>query len=131
MSSEVARLRAARALARGETQAAAAREAGVDRATVTRWKKEAAFQDLVLKAGEPSEDPKEEAEKGLKDLVPIAMKVLEDALEGKTNVSPQQQTVALNVIKAAKQLEPAGAGAEGPSTLTTLLEAVDAKQAAG
>lgn len=129
MANDVGRLRAARALAHGETQAAAARQAGVDRATVTRWKDDPAFQDLVLKAGEETDDPKEQAEKGLKDLVPIAMRVLEDALNG-ANISPQQQTVALNVIKAAKQLEPSRDEDAGPSTLTTLLQELDERHKA-
>ena len=127
--SDVAKLRAARALARGSTKAAAAREAGVDRATVGRWAKEPSFQDLILKAGEPTEDPKEQAVQGLQDLVPQALKVLEDALAG-ANISPQQQTVALNVIKAAKQFEPVLDEDQGPSTLTSIIQELDARRKA-
>lgn len=132
MASDVARLRAARALASGTTKAQAARDAGVDRATITRWAKEPAFQDLILQAQTPKDGdtPQQQATKGLHDLVPIAMRVLEDALNG-ADISPQQQTVALNVIKAAKQLEPIADADAGPSTLTTLIEELDARDRTG
>lgn len=130
MSNDVARLRAARALARGESKAAAAREAGVDRATIGRWAKTPEFADLVLQAQpvEEGDTPNQQATKGLHDLVPIAMKVLEDALNG-ADISPQQQTVALNVIKAAKQFEPPTEEETGPSTLTALIARLDADSA--
>jgi hypothetical protein len=123
-------MRAARALARGESKAAAAREAGVDRATIGRWVKTPEFSDMVLQAQpvEEGDDPKVQANKGLHDLVPIAMKVLEDALNG-ADISPQQQTVALNVIKAAKQFEPPSEEETGPSTLTSLIARLDAEAA--
>jgi len=82
---------------------------------------------MVLKAGNEDDTPQQQAAKGLQDLVPIAMRVLEDALNG-ASISPQQQTVALNVIKAAKQLEPAPAEEVGPSTLASLIEELDGRQ---
>lgn len=129
MSNDVARLRAARALAEGASQASAARSAQVNRATIGRWLKEPAFQDLVMQAKTPDDGdtPQQQAAKGLQDLVPIAMRVLEDALNG-ADISPQQQTVALNVIKAAKQFEPVGGEDEGPSTLTALIAELDGRQ---
>ena len=87
---------------------------------------------MVLQA-RPIEDddtPQEQATKGLHDLVPIAMKVLEDALNG-ADISPQQQTVALNVIKAAKQFEPPSEEETGPSTLTALIARLDAADRTG
>ena len=87
---------------------------------------------MILKANpiEDGDTPQQQAAKGLSDLVPQALRVLEDALAG-ADISPQQQTVALNVVKAAKQLEPAATGDEGPSTLTSLIQEIDAKRAAG
>lgn len=128
MSNDVARLRAARALAGGASQAAAAREAGINRATIGRWMKDVAFTDMILQANTPEagDTVQQQAAKGLQDLVPIAMRVLEDALNG-ADISPQQQTVALNVIKAAKQFEPAVDEEAGPSSLTTLIEELDAR----
>lgn len=128
MVDDVARLRAARSLANGTTQAEAARQAGVDRATITRWKREPAFQDLILKASEPEPEPDtpdEAAKKGLTARVEQALRVIDDALAGK-DVSPQMARVALDVIKAAKTFEPQSSGAEeGPSTLTTLIASLD------
>jgi hypothetical protein len=126
---DVARVRAARSLAAGSTKAAAARAAEVDPGTITKWARDPTFQDLVLRAKEPvDDDPKAQATQGLADLVPQALKVLQDALNG-ADISPQQQTVALNVIKAAKQLEPA-ATSEGPSTLAAAIAEIDGSQPA-
>lgn len=119
----VKKAKAARALANGSTKAAAAREAEVDPAQITRWSKMADFQDMVLKAGKPADTPQAQATQGLTDLVPQALRVLEDALAG-ADISPQQQTVALNVIKAAKQLEPVSAN-EGPSTLAAAIQEIE------
>lgn len=129
-SNDLARLRAARALANGSTKAAAAREAGVDRATLTRWAKEPSFQDMVLKAQSGDASPEEKASKGLADLVPMAMKVLEDALTGAHQITPAQARVALDVVKAAKTFEPAASAEDtGPSTLTALIQELDARAA--
>lgn len=127
---DVARVRAARSLAAGSTKAAAARAAEVDPGTITKWVRDPTFQDMVLRAKEPADDdnPKAQATQGLADLVPQALKVLQDALNG-ADISPQQQTVALNVIKAAKQLEPA-ATSEGPSTLAAAIAEIDGSQPA-
>ena len=125
--SEFKRVRAARALAAGSTKAAAAREAGVDPGTITKWLKDPAFADLMLRADEPAETLQEQAVQGLADLVPQALRTLKDALEG-ADISTQQQTVALNIIKAAKQLEPV-ATTEGPSTLAAAIAEIDANRA--
>src|SRR5215217_371309 len=108
MTKELGRLRAARALANGSTQAAAAREAGVDRASIGRWVKEPAFHDMILKAKEPEPDaasPAEAVDRGLTARVEKALSVIDDALAG-GNVSSSMARVALDVIKAAKTLEP-------------------------
>lgn len=126
-AAEVKKAVAARAIASGSTKAAAAREAGVDPAQITRWTKQPAFQEMVRIAAEPVDDapdPQQQATTGLRDLVPQALRVLEDALAG-ADISPQQQTVALNVIKAAKQLEPVGQAEAGPSTLQAAIEAIE------
>lgn len=132
--SDVARLRAARALARGATQAQAAREAGVDRSSITHWKKEASFQDMILKANDPEpepETPDQAARQGLTARVEKALKVIDEALAG-GDVSPQMARVALDVIKAAKTFEPQASAEEGPSTLTALIARLDASdEAAG
>lgn len=130
MSDPIKQVHAARAMAAGSTKAAAARAAGVDPGTITKWLKSPEFQDLLLKAKDPvpDDDPKAQATQGLADLVPRALKVLEDALNG-ADISPQQQTVALNVIKAAKQLEPVAAN-EGPSTLAAAIAEIDGSQPA-
>lgn len=83
---------------------------------------------MVLKAGEPAETPQQQAIQGLADLVPQALRTLKDALDG-ADISPAQQTVALNVIKAAKQLEPVAAS-EGPSTLAAAIQELDAAKSA-
>lgn len=121
----VKRAIAARALAAGSTKSAAAREGGVDPGTITKWLKQPDFQDMILRAKDPADphSPQAQAIEGLADLVPQALRVLRDALDG-AKISPQQQTVALNIIKAAKQLEPT-ATTEGPSTLAAAIAEIE------
>lgn len=127
----VAQSRAARSLAAGSTKAAAARAAEVDPGTITKWLKTADFRDMILKAQEPADDtdPQAQAVQGLADLVPQALRTLKDALDGAA-ISTPQQTVALNIIKAAKQLEPAGGKDAGPSTLAAAIAELDAAEPA-
>lgn len=98
--------RAADALAAGLSKAEAARQAGVDRATLTRWSREPAFQEAV-DAARP--DLAEQATKGLSDLVPQALQVIEDALTGK-KVTAQMARVALDTVKAAANISGAKEG---------------------
>lgn len=121
--SNVKKALAARAIAAGSTKAEAAREAEVDPAQLTRWSKQHAFLELVREARGAEGTPQQQAVQGLKDLVPRALRVLEDALAG-ADISPQQQTVALNIIKAAKQYEPVAA-TEGPSTLAAAIAEIE------
>ncbi len=124
MADPTSKPRAARALAAGSTKAAAAREAAVDPGTITKWLKQPDFQDMILRADEPAASPADQAVQGLADLVPQALRTLKDAMEG-ADISTQQQTVALNIIKAAKQLEPVAAN-EGPSTLAAAIAEIEA-----
>jgi len=130
LSRDIKKVKAARALARGATQAAAGREAGVDRATIGRWLKDQEFKELVVTATDAEdtvEDPTVEAERGLSRLVPQAEHVLEDALAG-ADVSTQMARVALDIIKAARALEPkAGSGEDGTPTLASLIAELDAE----
>lgn len=128
MSDPIKQLKAARSLAAGSTKVAAARAAEVDPATITKWLKTPGFQDMLLKANEPPVTAQEQAIQGLADLVPQALRTLKDALEG-ADISTAQQTVALNIIKAAKQLEPVAAS-EGPSTLAAAIQELDATKPA-
>lgn len=125
---DVARARAARELAAGSTKAAAARAAEVDPGTITKWLKDRSFQDMILKAQEPADTPRDQAVQGLADLVPQALRTLKDALEG-ADISPAQQTVALNIIDKARKWEPAKS-TEGPSTLAAAIQEIDAAKPA-
>jgi hypothetical protein len=96
----------------------------VDRATLTRWARDAAFQAAV-DAAKPQ--LAEVATAGLSDLVPQALQVLEDALSGK-KVTAQMARVALDTVKAAANIH--GGSSEGGSFLAKLKE-LDAASAAG
>jgi hypothetical protein len=127
--SEVKRLRAARSLAGGSTKAAAAREAEVDPGTITKWLKDPSFRDLILQAQQPADDDiAAKAVQGLSDMVPKALRVIDEALDG--NGTPQQLKAALDVVKAAKQLEPVGSADAGPSTLAAAIAEIDGSQPA-
>jgi hypothetical protein len=127
---ETKRLRAARSLADGSTKAAAARAAEVDPGTITKWLKDSTFRDLILtvQAPAPLDDPGAVAVQGLSDMVPKALRVIDEALDG--NGTPQQLKAALDVVKAAKQLEPIGTSDAGPSTLAAAIAEIDGSQPA-
>ena len=61
---------------------------------------------------------------GLADLVPQALKVLKDGLDG-VPVSTQQQAVALSIIDKAKKWEPKALSEEGPSTLFAAIQEIE------
>lgn len=114
--------RAAEVLAGGGTQAAAAREAGVDRATVGRWLKDDEFRALVSQARGASQA---EAAGGLSGLVGPSLKLLEDALFGEVPVPITKARLALDVVKAAASIEK---GSEaGGSQLADKLAAISLK----
>jgi hypothetical protein len=130
IANEVKRLRAARSLAAGSTKAAAARAAEVDPGTITKWLQDVRFADMILVAKNPpaDDDIATQAVQGLSDMVPKALKVIDEALDG--NGTPQQLKAALDVVKAAKQLEPVGSGETGPSTLAAAIAEIDGSQPA-
>lgn len=114
---------AAEIIANGGTGANAARTAGVDRSTVTRWVRDPEFQRLILDAQESATtgDVSEEATKSLSDLLPQAVAVIEKALSGdKTLVSSAR--VALDVMKTAAQLSPKKAGNDAPPLADLIAE---------
>jgi len=105
-SSDERKQAAALVLASGGNQASAARAANVSRPTLTRWVREKGFKGLVESLREPREDDAdlgEVAVKGLGDLVPKALILLSEALDGESYTA-QQQRVALDLIKAAANL---------------------------
>lgn len=111
--------KAASVLALTGNKAEAARQAGVDRATLTRWSREPAFQEAV-DAARPG--LAEQATSGLSDLVPQALAVLEDALSGK-KVTAQMARVALDTVKAAANITGAK---EGEGTFLAKLRELEA-----
>jgi hypothetical protein len=131
---------AAWALAQGSTQIEAAREAHVDRATVTKWRRTEPFEhrvdELKLTLAEKAEDdPGEAAEQGLARLIPLAEAVIEAALKGEKygeKVPTQQQHAnALKTIELARKLEPRATGHSGAPALGDLIAAADAARTAG
>ena len=121
---------AAEIIANGGTGAHAARTAGVDRSTVTRWVRDPEFQRLILDAQESATtgDVSEEATKSLSDLLPQAVAVIEKALSGdKTLVSSAR--VALDVMKTAAQLSPKKSGNDTPP-LADLISELDKRDKA-
>jgi transposase-like protein len=120
---------AAFALAAGTTSAEAARRAGVDRSTITRWLRDSEFTALIAKAANGSEETgvAGEAQRSLSDLLPKAVDVIERALSGdKTLVSSAR--VALDVMKTAAQLAPkTGSGSDAPP-LADLIRELDKRE---
>lgn len=84
---------------------------------------------MLLRASDPADNPKDMAVQGLADLVPLALRTLKDALEG-ADISPSQQTVALNIIDKAKKWEPKALSEEGPSSLWSAIQEIDGTQSA-
>jgi transposase-like protein len=126
---------AAQALQRTDNASEAARKAGVNRATIGRWLKEADFSNRVTELriqllDVDPDDVSEEAERGLARLVPIAEAVIEAALRGEPYndkvPTAQQHSNALKTIELARKLEPkATAGMDTP-TLADLIAQADA-----
>lgn len=92
---------AAKLLRESGNVSAVAREVGVARATLYKWMAEPGFLD----------EPPAEPPTGLKLLLPKAMQVLDDALDGK-RVTTAQIRAALEVVKTSNALkEPVQSGA--------------------
>lgn len=122
------RSRVARALAAGSSQARAAKEAGVHRSTVARWLEDPTFQDTLKQQQELLEAPaplEAQATKGLSDLVPKAIALLEEALSG-GDVPAAKARVALDVVAKAATLRTTEA-IEGETSFASLLERLDAR----
>lgn len=111
---------AAESLATGATKAQAARNAGVNRATVTKWSQSAEFLSLVeaVKPGLAGE-----AVTGLHQLIPQSLQLLQGALEG-SDVSVTRARIALDIIKAAAGIAQDKADA-GPTDLERRLAQLD------
>lgn len=118
---------AAEALANGANASAIARELGVDRATVGRWKQDPDFQAAIQKI---LEEAQAGAVDGLHSLVPASLRLLEDFLSGNQNIPANRATAALNVIKAAAAID-RGTGEGGETQFEERLKALDARQSAG
>jgi len=135
------------ALARNRSRAEAARDAYVDRGTVTRWADQPDIQarvrelhvELERELGEGAEtateaDAAEEARRGLARLIPIAEQVVEAALKGEDYngkpVTAQQHQNALRTIDLAHKLQPRETGGvAGAPSLGSLIEQADARRA--
>ena len=115
------RQQAARALAAGANQASVARELGVDRATIGRWRKDPEFQAYVASV---SAEASEEAVSGLTILVPQALRLIERALSGE-DVPATRARVALDVVKAAASIDKGSGG--GSSAFEERLRELDAR----
>jgi hypothetical protein len=136
------RERAAVSLARGESNAAAARAAGVHRATVGDWLKDATFSarvdELVMfgqlaPAIEGEDAPDETSAEKLARLVETAWQVAEAAMLGKegpngTIPTATQHSNALKTIELARKLEPKVTDRSDVPPLRDLIEQANARR---
>ncbi len=104
---DVKRQQVADLIREGVSQAEAARRVGLDKSTVHRWVK----AGLPAQVAQPAQDLQSEATTGLADLVPQALKLLEEALSG-GSVPAVKARVALDIVKAAASVGIVG-GREG------------------
>lgn len=116
---------AAEAIANGASASAVARELGVDRATIGRWKKDPDFQAHVNSV---LAETQAGAVDGLHSLVPASLKLLEDFVSGNQNIAANRATAALNIIKAAAAID-RSAGETGETAFEERLRALDARNA--
>ena len=114
-AAEQQKKQAATALANGQSQAQAAKAAGVNRSTVLRWFNDQSFVALIEEERERIASMPEGPDHSLESLVPDAHALLARALSGQS-VPAGQARVALDVLKAAAALTPVG------GNLTTSLE---------
>lgn len=103
----------------------AARQAEVNRSTVTRWLADDEFQRLVAEAqdAETPGDVSEQATKSLTDLLHQAVSVIEKTLDGDKSLVSSSR-IALDVIKTAAQLAPKQSGKDTPP-LADLISELD------
>jgi len=123
MAENPKRVAAAQVLATGGTKAEAARFAGVDRATVSKWVKNPAFILLVEKI---KPELSETAVKGLHDLIPQALSLLKDSLGADSEITGSRARIALDIVKAAASIAQTET-ADGPTDLERRLAQLDAE----
>lgn len=121
--------RAAVVIATSGNASEAARQAEVNRSTVTRWLRDPEFRALITEAEEDDPEVSARAEKSLSDLLPQAVSVIERALSGdKTMVASAR--VALDVMKVAAQLAPKGQSGNEAPPLADLIAELDKRDKA-
>jgi len=111
---------AAEAIANGANASAVARELGVDRATIGRWKKDPDFQAYIISY---QEEVSEDAIGGLHNRVPAALRLLDQFLAG-ADIPANRATAALNIIKAAAAID-RGSGEAGETAFEERLKELD------
>ncbi len=117
---------AAQRLVEGATLQEAADAAGVNRATVIRWRQDPAFRDFQADQAKRADDAGLRARAGLEALVPKALKLLDEALEPGSKITGQAAKNALDVIKAASAMS-REEGAAGGGTLEARIVEIDEK----
>lgn len=139
---------AAWALAHGQTKAEASRVAAVNRSTLGRWAEEPSFSKRVeelrleslsgpaLSTDVDSENVSEEAERGLAELVPLAIEIVRAAMTGEVGPGGKipttaQHSNALKTIELARKLEPKTSVGTGIPSLGELIREADATRATG
>ncbi len=129
---DLKRQKAARAIAAGASQAAAARESGTHRATIKRWLDDPEFSELVAQYREEPKDPEAPeatAAKGLADLVTDALVLLKEAMTG-SEVSAARARVALEIVVKAAAMSGTEGGGEAAATWASMIEELDARGSA-
>jgi len=102
----------------GGTQAQAARAAGVNRSSIIRWLANPEFVEAITE-----HDLTQGASIGLNSLVPEALRLLKQALDDDDVHAPRAR-IALDIVKAAAGLAPAGADT---GTLLSRIAELDAQ----
>lgn len=111
----------------------AARQAGVNRSTVTRWMANPEFRALIAtyeEAPAPKDDDVSgQATKSLGDLVSESVSVIERALAGEKSLVSSAR-LGLDVIKTAAQLAPKGQSGNEAPPLADLIKQLDEREKA-
>ena len=103
---------AARLYAKNKNLSETARELGIHRSTLDRWKNEGLL--------EPEESPVSPADLSLDYLVTKALSVIDRALEGES-VKPQQIRAAIEVLKGSNALRAQQRAEEAQESLAELI----------
>lgn len=120
---------AASIIATGGSGSEAARQAGVNRSTITRWLADPSFQQIVLEyqEGDAADDVGSQASKSLADLVQQAVGVIEAALSG-DNTKISAGRLALDVVTKAAALAPKGQSGNEAPPLSDLISELDKRE---